>query len=346
MPTETPSKLTPAPGSLEEMLKGTTRAQLEDLGRASSGQLSQVPVEDLEPNPWQYRSADQEWVEELAESIAAKGLLEAITYRTSAEGKKQIISGHTRWAAVKFLRETAASDAEKRRHSTILANEKLHVSDVRMEEFGIIDNLFRKDPSLVDTARALAGYQERAKLSLEQLAERFNLAPDRVRRMITLSRAPEVVKAGITKGVMVQLHDEDGQALVTAKGRAKREHRQLDLMAALELSALFNFLETKVDGERAAKRVEALVTSALERGWTFRAVQDACQKEREKVRSRATADADGQDTTAPPETGASRPLFRTSERELTVYRSRLATAEASQKGELRGLLAELVRALG
>ncbi len=129
-------------------------------------------------------------------------------------------------------------------------------------------------------------------------------------------------------------------------GRAKREHRQLDLMAALELSALFNFLETKVDGEKAAKRVEALVTSALERGWTFRAVQDACQKEREKVRSRAAAAADGQDRAAAPETGASRPLFRTSERELTVYRSRLATAEATQKVELRGLLAELVRALG
>jgi hypothetical protein len=33
------------------------------------------------------------------------------------------------------------------------------------------------------------------------------------------------------------------------------------------------------------------------------------------------------------------------ERELTVDQSRLATAEASQKAELRGLLAELVRAL-
>lgn len=348
-----PSTPSATAGVLEVLLKG--KPVLGDLGRATSGGLQALPVDSFEPNPWHDRSPDEEWTDELADSIALKGQLEAITFRTTAEGKRQIIGGHTRWDAIKLLRSRATTDEERQRYSTILANEKLNVSDDQMAEWGVIDNLMRKDPSPVDTARVVCAYRDRANLTVAQVAERFGLPLDRVKRLVNLHSAPQVIKDGITKGVMVQLYDDAGAPLMTEArpdkpARPKREHRHLDLMAAVELATLHAFL-TKNTPKRADKAVLDLVTKALEEGWSFKRVQEAARKEKDRILNPKKADASSEATTNEAGEGTSAPAsttpppFKTDERQLIVYRSRLDTASDGQRAELKELLESLLKQL-
>lgn len=353
------TKSTPAAGTLEAMLRGTTRVQ--DLGRATSGGIAQLPVDEFTPNPWQYRTDDRDWVEELARSIDAQGQLEAITYRVAPTGQKEILGGHSRWEAFKLLRAAEGDTilgrqrtaSERARFDNILANEKLNVTDEEMQRFVVVDNLVRKDPPLVDTARAIAQYQEARNLTTAQVAEAFSLDARRAQRLLYLHRAPEVVKRGVSSGVMVQLYDDQGQPLTTAGGREKREHRHLDLIAALELAALHSFL-TKHAPRRADKRVEDLVRESLEQGWSFRRVQDACRKERDRIKAAAETDsADaasvgseaGEGGALPPAAKVAPSPFRADDKQVVIFRSRLAVASDDDKAALRALLSELLSSL-
>jgi len=348
-----PSTPSATAGALEALLKG--KPVLGDLGRATSGGLQAVPVDSFEPNPWQYRSPDPEWVEELADSIKLQGQLEAITFRKTSEGKLQIIGGHTRCEAIKLLRTRATSDEERNRYSTILANEKLNVSDEQMIEWGVIDNLMRKDPSILDTARVVSEYRERTGLTHQQVAERFGLGVDRVKRLGFIHASPQLIKDALGKGAMIQLYDDDGQPLATEErpgkpARPKREHRQLDLMQAYELASLHAFL-VKNTPKRADRIVVDLATKALEEGWSFRRVQEAARKEKDRILNPKKAEASSETTTTEAGEGTSAhastppPPFKADERQLIVYRSRLDTASDAQRTELRELLESLLKQL-
>lgn len=355
-----PQTVTTPRGSLRELLhsaRATGPTGVAALGLASGAQ-AQVPIDELEPNPWQYRSDDPDWVEELSRSIAEKGQIEAITYRTAPDGKKQIIGGHSRWKAFQLLRSRATTDAERARYATILGNEKLNATDEQMAEYAIIDNLVRKDPSLVDTARAIARFQEAHHLTLAEVARRFNLELDRAKRLLALDRTSDRIKRAVQVGVMVQLYDDEGKPLVTEArpdkpGRPRREHRTLDLMQALELASLQAFLE-RLRPDRAEKKLDHLLTRILEEGWTLRQVQAECRKEKERVREAAEAAADGQreegdggsqdgaETDAAGRVRAPRPLYRSDEKQFLVYLGRLPGATVEQKAELRDCLAAVL----
>ncbi len=359
------SNTLPGRGSLRDVLHSARSAGptgVAALGLAAPGSLSQVSLDQLEPNPWQYRTDDPEWAEDLSRSIAEKGQIEAITYRTTADGRKQIIGGHSRWKAFKLLFAKAATDEERRRYSAILANEKLDVSDEQMAEFAIIDNLVRKDPSLVDTARAIANFQDAHNLTVVEVARRFNLEPDRAKRFLALDRASDRIKRAVQVGVMVQLYDDEGEPLMTEArdgkpARPRREHRTLDLMQALELASLQAFLE-RHRPTRAEKKLDHLLTRILEEGWTLRRVQEECKKEKERVRVEETRSVDvesegggaegscdgaGPVNTPPPTKKKS--LYRSDEKQLLVYVGRLAEASAEQRAELKERLTELLARL-
>lgn len=69
-------------------------------GEATLSSISEIPLDQIEANPFQPRSTfDEELLEELAESIKAMGLIQPITVRLTGAGKYQIISGERRFRA-------------------------------------------------------------------------------------------------------------------------------------------------------------------------------------------------------------------------------------------------------
>lgn len=349
MPDPTPAA---RPGSLRNLIGNTGPLT----GPASLNPTApRIDIDRLEPNPKQYRrTIDQAKVEELAHSIHKHGQIEAITYRKTDDGKLQIIGGERRWRAVRLLRERAETDEERIRFSTILANERVVESDEQMLDLAVTENLQRVDPDEVDTAAALADVQAQRKLSTPDLATHFGIKADRAKRLLRLNGCPEFIKAAVSKGLMVPLFDEEGRALVSEGGRERREHRSLDLMAALEFGSLFVHVERARSAAAATKKVEALVKHALEQGWPFRVIQDRCRREKERLaapQDGAAADGEGSGGGGEGSAEGGRSVktgpapFRDDDKQLVVYRGRLAAASPAQRAELRATLESLLRAL-
>lgn len=75
--------------------------------------ISEIPVSQIEPNPFQPRKEfDEEALSELASSIKTLGLIQPITVRRINPTKFQIISGERRYRACRM------AGVEKSRHTS------------------------------------------------------------------------------------------------------------------------------------------------------------------------------------------------------------------------------------
>ena len=84
---------------LEALLGPVNREQA-----AQEGALREVAVQSIRPNPFQpRRNIDPAQLQELADSIAAAGLLQPIVLRETAGGQYELIAGERRWRAVQKL---------------------------------------------------------------------------------------------------------------------------------------------------------------------------------------------------------------------------------------------------
>src|SRR5215472_6698586 len=303
-----------------------TKPQVNDV----FGTLIDVELDRLDDSPYQSRRAmDDEKLEQLANDIAAHGLLEPIVVRRAGE-RFQIIAGHRRAAAFRRLRDQATSHEERNKYRAIPAQLRAVINDLEMEELGIVENLRREDLTPLERAEAVARYRERRNLSTKEVAERLHESHDAVKSLLRLFNGPQVLKDGVSKGVMVPVLDASGNPVVTASGREKQEHRALDLSAADELGRLFQFWENKDGARKAATRLEALIQKALREGWGVRRIEAHCK---EVIAGRnPKEDAGARRTTA----------FLFDQRRLTVDLKRLASMNADQKQALRGALNDVL----
>jgi ParB/RepB/Spo0J family partition protein len=294
------------------------------------GTMLEVSLDKLDDNPFQARiSMDPEKLDQLARDIASHGLLEPIVVRRAGE-RFQVAAGHRRVAAFKLLKDLASSDAERQKYSVIPAQLKEIKDDQEMEELGLVENLRREDLTPLERAEAVARFRERRNLSTKQVAEKLNESHDAVKALLRLFDAPQVLKDGISKGIMVTVLDSSGAPVTTPGGREKQERRTLDLSAADELGRLYPFW-SEADGEKkAATRLEALIQRVLREGWAFRRVQAHCK---DVLAGRA------------PKAGTERaavPAFTFDERKLSVDLKRLAAMDADQRQALRGALHDVL----
>ncbi|MFR9565984.1 MAG: ParB/RepB/Spo0J family partition protein, partial [Rikenellaceae bacterium] len=81
-----------------EVSRGNTNAG------GGSGEISQIAIPSIKPNPAQpRRSFDDDKLEELAESIKSLGVIQPITVRRERDAEEYIIiSGERRWRAAQL----------------------------------------------------------------------------------------------------------------------------------------------------------------------------------------------------------------------------------------------------
>jgi ParB/RepB/Spo0J family partition protein len=351
-PTTPTSPIGSGRGTLKDLLSREAAASASSAHKPSEGR--RIAIDLLDPNPFQHRAAmDDDKLEELAASIAANGQLEAVPVRPhpTDPSRFQLIAGHRRTEAFKRLRQRAPTEAERLRYSQVEALVKPGTTDRQMRIWGVVENAEREDTSPVEQGAALADLQEKEGLTVEQLIEETGMDANRVRRLLRIAKAPEVIRTGCTKGIMVQLYNEDGQPATTPKGRAKQEHRHLDLMAGLEFAALHaHFVKEGLPLKKANERLEKLIAEALGDGWAFRRIQERC-KELKAGRAAKGGDGvgskvDGAGGPAAIADGADgspeRPLFRIDDRQVVIYKTRLGEASPSQKATLRAALQKLI----
>lgn len=168
----------------------------------SSYQL--LPVSQISGNPKQPRTVfDDEALAELAESIAAVGLVQPVVVRRRGEGF-ELVAGERRWRA--------AQQAGLEKIPAIIRQ----AGDAESLELALIENLSREDLNPIDTARAYAILQEDFGSTQEELAGKLGRSRSAVANTMRLLDLPDEVQLLIEKGSLSEGH---GRALLALPDR-------------------------------------------------------------------------------------------------------------------------------
>ncbi len=153
---------------------------------AFAGSITGIPVENIEPNPFQPRNHfDETALNELAESIKQHGVIQPITVRKLNYDRYQIISGERRWRASKL----AGLDY-------IPAYIRV-ANDESMLEMAIVENIQREDLNPIEVALSYQRLIDEVKLSIEQLATKIGKDRSTVSNFLRLLKLPPIIQAAI-----------------------------------------------------------------------------------------------------------------------------------------------------
>jgi len=159
-----------------------------------AGGLQQVPLDLIDPNPFQPRQTlPAESLKELADSIHATGLLQPVLLRP-AGARFQIVAGERRFHAA-TLAGLGAIPALVRK-----------LSDQESLELALTENLLREDLNPLEIAQAYNVLQSDFGLTHEQIAARLGLNRATVANTIRLLRLPEPVQRMLARGELTHGH--------------------------------------------------------------------------------------------------------------------------------------------
>jgi len=225
-------------------------------GSAPPAGVNEIPIDHIRRNPAQpRRTFDDASLQELADSIRTKGVLQAILVRPDPKdpGKYQIIAGERRWRAAK-LAGLGAIPAVVR-----------NLDELELLEVGIIENVQRADLNPIEEAEAYEALMKRFGRTQDSLATSVGKSRVHITNTLRLLQLPEAARAFVRSGKVSAGHARaalgapDPAALVelaAAQGLSVRE------VEALAKGARDGGIETK--SARASAEEKDVDTEALE----------------------------------------------------------------------------------
>ena len=157
-------------------------------------EIIELNVEELRPNPYQPRTVfDEDALNELAESIKENGVIEPIIVKKSIKGY-DVIAGERRLKASKIAG-----------NKTIPAIIR-QLSDDKMAEIALLENLQRENLTALEEARAYKSLQEKLNLTQEQLAKKVSKSRSHITNMLGLLRLPNEVQDMIQEKKLTMGH--------------------------------------------------------------------------------------------------------------------------------------------
>jgi ParB family chromosome partitioning protein len=154
-----------------------------------------LEVDKIKNNPYQPREEfDEETLQELADSIKQKGVIQAITVRKT-EGGYELLSGERRLRASKIagLEKIPAYILEVNTPEDLL-------------EISLIENIQRKDLNALEVAQGYQRLINECNLTQEEVAEKVGKSRSAVTNFLRLLRLPEGIKQSIRKGEISEGH--------------------------------------------------------------------------------------------------------------------------------------------
>ena len=176
-------------------------ALLGDDERADGPGVSEVPLAALRPNPHQPRTEfDPATLNELAESIRAKGVLQPVLVEADRDGTYLIVAGERRVRAAKL--------AGLQRIPVIVRQ----FSDQEKLEIALVENVQRADLTPIEEAQAYRKLMEIGTLSQEQIAQRVGKDRSTVANALRLLKLPPEVQEALNRKEITAGH---ARALLT-----------------------------------------------------------------------------------------------------------------------------------
>lgn len=162
-----------------------TRADAHYVDHITSGRPASVgrmiEIHRIIPNPTQPRR-DMRDIDELAESIRERGILEPILVRQVQEGAYQIIAGERRFQAA------------QRVGLSMIPCVELDVDERGCLEISLIENLQRRDLSPFEEAEAIGRLLDDFSYTHEQIARKLGRSRTGITEILSLNRMPESVR--------------------------------------------------------------------------------------------------------------------------------------------------------
>jgi ParB family chromosome partitioning protein len=168
--------------------------------------IEEVAISELRPNPYQPRKTfHADAIEELKDSILEYGIIQPLIVRKSIKGY-EIVVGERRFRAAK----EAGLDTVP-----VVIQE---LTDERMMELALLENLQREDLTPIEEAQAYRNLMNELKITQEELSKRLGKSRSHIANTVRLLSLPEQVVAYISNGELSMGH---GKALIGLKDEEK-----------------------------------------------------------------------------------------------------------------------------
>lgn len=169
--------------------------QQEEVVRSLASNILEIPVAQIEENPFQPRSEfDEEALEELSHSIEVHGLIQPITVRRLGDRKYQLISGERRWRATK------KAGLEEIPAYVRLAN------DQEMLEMALVENIQREELNPMEVAISYQRLMQECDLSHEALSDRVGKKRSTITNYVRLLKLPPQVQTELKRQAISMGH--------------------------------------------------------------------------------------------------------------------------------------------
>jgi len=188
--------------------------------------LASVPVAAIEPHPEQpRRHFDAEALDELAASIAERGVIQPVIVRQLGEGSYQLVAGERRWRA--------AQRAQLHEIPALIRD----LDEREVAALALIENIQREDLNPVEEARAYKRLAQLEGLPHLEIAKLVGKSRSHVANFIRLLSLPASVVAHVEAGRLDMGHaralvgHEDAEALAQQAVDRKLTVREVEKLA-------------------------------------------------------------------------------------------------------------------
>ena len=189
-------------------------AILPEAEATDAGELRELPVSLIKPNPSQPRTTfDEEALTALATSIEASGVVQPLLVRPLPDGSYELVAGERRWRA--------AQQAGVEKVPAVVRDQ----AEAERLQAALIENMVREDLNPVEEARACAALVDELGLTKEDLAKRVGRSRPAVSNLIRLLELPDEALELLEAGDLSEGH---GKALLGAAGNDVRRRLARD----------------------------------------------------------------------------------------------------------------------
>ncbi|WP_374944235.1 ParB/RepB/Spo0J family partition protein [Sphingomonas sp.] len=163
-------------------------------GEASAQGVRVLPIESLSPHPDQpRRHFDDALLDELAGSIAARGLIQPIVVRPHAHGY-QIVAGERRWRAA------------QRAHLHEVPVVVRDFDDAETLEIALVENIQRQDLNAIEEAQAYQRLAGEYGHTQDALAKIVHKSRSHIANLLRLLELPAPVQQHVVEGKLTMGH--------------------------------------------------------------------------------------------------------------------------------------------
>lgn len=166
-----------------------------------------VAIHFLKPNKYQPRkNFDKPQLEELAQSIKIRGIIQPIVVRKLGENNFEIIAGERRWRAAQLAQL----------HEVPVV--KLDIDDSLAAEFSVLENIQREGLNALEEASGFELLISKFNYTQDKLSEVIGKSRAHIANTLRLKKLPNVIQEMVINGLLTPGH---ARALIDVEGNVE-----------------------------------------------------------------------------------------------------------------------------